>query len=154
MAYPHKAIEYTGISPGGPLVRVRGKAARCIFLLVLAATIMACAGKPEPTEPSDLKGYKEKGIASWYGRKYHGRLTANGERYDMHAMTAAHKRLPFGVLVEVKNLENGKKTRVRINDRGPFKKGRIIDLSYAAARELGMVEQGLARVRIRVVNQR
>lgn len=131
-----------------------GKAARGIFLLVLAAAVFACAGKPEPVGISDLKDFKEKGIASWYGRKYHGRLTASGERYDMNAMTAAHQRLPFGVLVEVKNLENGRKTRVRINDRGPFKKGRIIDLSYAAARELGMVEQGLARVRIKVVRQR
>ena len=71
----------------------------------------------------------------------------------MHALTAAHKRLPFGVVVVVKNLNNGKKVRVRINDRGPFKNGRIIDLSHAAARELGMVEQGLARVKIKVVSR-
>jgi rare lipoprotein A len=104
--------------------------------------------------PAELHGYAEKGIASWYGKKYHGRRTANGERYDMHAMTAAHKRLPFGTLILVKNLENGKKARVRINDRGPFKKGRIIDLSYAAARELGMVRKGLAKVKIKVVDRR
>jgi len=124
-----------------------------LLLLSLLVALLGCAGKPAPISASDVQGYAEKGIASWYGRKYHGRLTANGERYDMHALTAAHKRLPFGAVVVVKNLENGKKVRVRINDRGPFKKGRIIDLSYAAARELGMVEQGLARVKIKVVGQ-
>jgi rare lipoprotein A len=122
--------------------------------LALAAALLGCAGKPAPMTASELNGYAEKGIASWYGKKYHGRRTANGERYDMHAMTAAHKKLPFGTLVLVKNLENGKKARVRINDRGPFKKGRIIDLSYAAARELGMVHDGLAKVRIKVVDRR
>jgi rare lipoprotein A len=122
-------------------------------LLVLVA-MLGCAGKPAPMSASDVHGYEEKGTASWYGKKYHGRLTANGERYDMHALTAAHKRLAFGAVVVVKNLDNGKKVRVRINDRGPFKKGRIIDLSYAAARELGMVEQGLARVKIKVVDRK
>jgi rare lipoprotein A len=125
-----------------------------MLLLTLAAAFLGCAGKPTPMSAAELHGYVEKGIASWYGKKYHGRRTANGERYDMHAMTAAHKRLPFGTLVLVKNLDNGKKTRVRINDRGPFKKGRIIDLSYAAAREIGMVHDGLARVRIKVVDRR
>jgi rare lipoprotein A len=125
-----------------------------LLLLCLVIAILGCAGKPAPLTASDLQGYTEKGIASWYGGKYHGRLTANGERYDRHALTAAHKRLPFGVVVVVKNLKNGTKVQVRINDRGPFKKGRVIDLSYAAARELGMVEQGLARVKIKVVDRK
>jgi rare lipoprotein A len=137
-------------------MRIEGpkKTAGFLLSLWLAAGLLGCGGKPAPLTASDVKGYSEKGTASWYGGKYHGRLTANGERYDMHAMTAAHRTLPFGVVVEVVNLENGRKTRVRINDRGPFKKGRIIDLSYAAARKLGMVRQGLARVKIRVVGRR
>jgi rare lipoprotein A len=122
----------------------------------LAATFLflgalGCAGKPAPTTLPAPVGYTERGTASWYGAKFHGRTTASGERYDMHAMTAAHRTLPFGVVVEVTNLDNDRRVRVRINDRGPFKKGRIIDLSYAAARKLDMVHAGLARVKIRVV---
>ncbi|ADH86023.1 rare lipoprotein A [Desulfurivibrio alkaliphilus AHT 2] len=93
-------------------------------------------------------GYSETGIASWYGRKFHGRRTSNGEIYDMHAMTAAHKTLPMDTHLLVENLENGREITVRINDRGPFVRGRIIDLSYRAAQKLGMAEQGLAQVRI------
>ncbi len=94
------------------------------------------------------RGYVEEGIASWYGPGFHGRRTASGERYNMYAFTAAHKILPMGTKVLVINLENGRRTIVRINDRGPFVKGRIIDLSYAAARALGMHKKGTARVRI------
>ena len=94
------------------------------------------------------RGYVEEGIASWYGPGFHGRRTASGERYNMYDFTAAHKILPMGTRVLVINLENGRRTVVRINDRGPFVKGRIIDLSYAAARALGMVEKGTAKVRI------
>ncbi len=90
----------------------------------------------------------EEGYASWYGPGFHGRRTASGEIYNMYAFTAAHKTLPLGTEVLVINLENGRQTIVRINDRGPFVKGRIIDLSYAAARALGMHRQGVARVRI------
>lgn len=93
----------------------------------------------------------ETGTASWYGGKFHGRLTANGERYDMHGMTAAHKTLPFGTVLEVRNLDNGKVCRVRVNDRGPFVRGRIVDVSYAAAQTLGMVGPGTARVELAVV---
>jgi rare lipoprotein A len=125
-----------------------------VTLLLLGA--LSCAGKPAPATLPAVSpvsvGYTEQGIASWYGAKYHGRATASGERYDMHAMTAAHPTLPFGVVVEVTNLKNDRHVRVRINDRGPFRKGRIIDLSYAAARKLGMVHQGLAEVRVRVVD--
>ena len=91
------------------------------------------------------------GTASWYGEPFHGRRTANGEVYDMHRLTAAHKTLPFDTLLRVENLDNGREVVVRVNDRGPFVKGRILDLSYGAARTLGMHVAGLARVRITVV---
>lgn len=94
------------------------------------------------------KGFVERGDASWYGTKFHGRLTANGERYDMYAMTAAHKNLPLPSYVQVTNLDNGKKIVVRVNDRGPFHKGRVIDLSYAAASKIGMLKKGTARVKV------
>ena len=96
-------------------------------------------------------GYAETGRASWYGRDFHGRKTANGERYDMYQMTAAHRILPMHTRVVVTNLENGRRAEVRINDRGPFVKNRIIDLSYAAASALGVVGPGTARVRLETV---
>jgi rare lipoprotein A len=96
----------------------------------------------------DHQGFVQSGIASWYGRDFHGKTTSNGERYDMHAMTAAHKTLPLGVFVKVRNRENGREATVRVNDRGPFVKGRIIDLSYAAAQKLGVDRAGTAPVRI------
>lgn len=119
--------------------------------VALACLLGGCAAKRPPAVPADPSGYVEQGIASWYGRKYHGRLTASGERYDMHELTAAHRTLPFGVRVEVTHRENRRRVIVRINDRGPFKAGRIIDLSYAAARELAMLDEGLAPVRIVVL---
>ncbi len=94
--------------------------------------------------------YFEEGIASWYGPGFHGRKTASGERFDTHELTAAHKTLPFNTLVKVTNLENGKSTIVRINDRGPYSRGRIIDLSFAAKNEIDM--GGLVKVRIEVVH--
>ena len=99
------------------------------------------------------EGYRAKGLASWYGRQFHGRKTASGERYDMYALTAAHKTLPLGTEVEVENLNNGRVTRLRVNDRGPFVQGRIIDLSYKAAKELGVVGPGTAPVEVRAVGQ-
>ncbi len=96
-------------------------------------------------------GFQQKGIASWYGTKFHGRRTSSGEEYDMYAMTAAHKSLPIPVYVEVTNLDNNRKAIVRVNDRGPFVAGRIIDLSYAAATRLGFARAGTANVSIRVV---
>ena len=98
------------------------------------------------------KGYSETGVASWYGKKFHGRKTASGERYNQNKMTAAHKTLPFGTRVRVKNLDNGKNVVVTINDRGPFKKGRVIDVSRAAAKKLGMINSGIAKVNIKVVD--
>ncbi len=96
-------------------------------------------------------GFEERGLASWYGTKFHGRRTSSGEPYDMFAMTAAHRHLPLPSFVEVTNLDNGKRVVVRVNDRGPFVGGRIIDLSYAAAHRIGMVEKGVAPVRVRAV---
>lgn len=93
-------------------------------------------------------GYNKTGTASWYGTKFHGKKTANGERYDMNAMSAAHKTLPLPTMVRVTNLNNGRSVVVRVNDRGPFVKNRIIDLSYAAARALGYDSEGTAPVRI------
>jgi rare lipoprotein A len=94
----------------------------------------------------------EVGIASWYGYPFHGRPAADGEIYNMYDMTAAHKTLPFGTEVRVHNLDNGQAAVVRINDRGPFVEGRIIDLSYAAAKAMGMVGPGIARVLLEILN--
>ncbi|MDB4826763.1 septal ring lytic transglycosylase RlpA family protein [Gammaproteobacteria bacterium] len=96
-------------------------------------------------------GYSEVGEASWYGRKFHGRPTSSGEKYDMFAMTAAHKTLPLPTYLSVKNLTNQKEVIVRVNDRGPFLGGRILDLSYMAAQKLGVVESGTAKVKITAV---
>lgn len=101
---------------------------------------------------ADATGYSERGIASWYGPNFHGKPTANGETYDMHGLTAAHKTLPLPSYVQVKNLENGREIILRINDRGPFVGERIIDLSFAAATELDMIEQGTAQVEVSVLS--
>ena len=122
-------------------------------LLLAAAVGWGCASRRPPATVLDLERYTEKGRASWYGEPYHGRATASGERYDMHAMTAAHRTLPFGTVVRVTNLENGRSVRLRITDRGPFKKGRIIDLSYAAAKKLNMIGPGVVKVRVEVVRR-
>ena len=98
-------------------------------------------------------GYSENGVASWYGGKFNGRKTSNGEIYDMHAMTAAHKTLPMNTMLLIKNLDNGKSTIVRINDRGPFVSGRIVDLSYKAAESLGIARKGLARIQAVALGQ-
>lgn len=93
-------------------------------------------------------GYVDTGIASWYGDAFHGRLTSNGERYDMYGPTAAHKILPMNTMLHVRNLDNGREVVVRINDRGPFIRGRILDVSYAGAQKLGMLRRGTARVQV------
>ncbi len=103
------------------------------------------------TVDKSVRRYSKEGIASWYGPGFHGKKTANGEIYNQNAMTAAHKTLPLGSVVEVKNLENGKKIIVRINDRGPFIHGRIIDLSKKGAAKLGMLDSGIAKVRVTLV---
>ena len=100
---------------------------------------------------ADSKGFEQQGPASWYGNPFHGRKTANGETYNMSEMTAAHKELPLGTRVEVTNLSNGRKVVVRINDRGPFHGNRVLDLSRAAAQELGTLNAGVAQVQIRAL---
>ena len=97
-------------------------------------------------------GFEQTGIASWYGNKFHGHLTSNGEIYDMYAMSAAHKNLPLPTYVKVTNLSNNKSVIVRVNDRGPFHKGRVIDLSYSAAYKLNMLQTGTAEVKISAIN--
>jgi rare lipoprotein A len=111
-------------------------------------------GKPKPYrvgntwyQPvSHAKGFQQRGIASWYGKEFHGKKTSNGETYDMYAMTAAHKTLPLGTHVNVRNLDTDAEVTVRINDRGPFVQGRIIDLSYSAAKKIGITTSGTAPV--------
>lgn len=144
---------------------------RFVYLIPALGMLMltACSGPPEPGTPAPFPGvkvgkpykiegewyrpsydpdYVEEGYASWYGPGFHGGHTANGERFDQNAMTAAHKTLPMPSLVKVENLENGREIMVRVNDRGPFVDDRIIDLSKKAAEELGMRSKGLAKVRV------
>ncbi len=145
---------------------------RSLLLFLMVITIFGCQHKPRPYTgaPKEQKskptqrsyviknvryypipnavGFQEQGRASWYGKKFHGRKTANGERYDMFGDTAAHKTLPMNTILRVKNLENGKSIVVRVNDRGPFVKNRIIDLTYTGAQELDMVQNGTAKVEI------
>lgn len=117
----------------------------CAFLL------SACTCLPKGLADLDV-GAKDRGIASWYGDDFHGRVTTSGEIYNMEALTGAHRTLPLGSVVRVTNVVNGKQVRVRINDRGPYVNGRVIDLSYAAARELEMVEHGVSAVSLEVIS--
>jgi rare lipoprotein A len=98
------------------------------------------------------QGFRQKGIASWYGTKFHGKRTSSGEPYDMYAMTAAHKTLPLPTFVEVTNLDNGQKVIVKVNDRGPFHNGRVIDLSYSAATKLGIIANGTGNVEVKAIS--
>ncbi len=154
------------------LFRRAGPAAfRLLAALAAALFLAGCASKapvPGPTgrEPATLRpytikgvtyvplrsarGYREEGIASWYGPGFHGKRTSNGEIYDQYQLTCAHKLLPMHTKVRVTNLENGRSMTLRVNDRGPFVAGRIIDLSQAGARELGVHARGTARVRVEV----
>jgi rare lipoprotein A len=116
------------------------RAVKALSLLLLLLIAPPCAAD------SELQG-----LASWYGGKFHGRLTSSGEVFDTNEMTAAHRTLPFGTVLKVTNLDNGKTAVVRINDRGPFVEGRIIDLSRAGAEAIGMVGQGVARVSLEIV---
>lgn len=114
-------------------------------VLCLVLLLVGCAA-PRGGQAS----FTEQGLASWYGKVHQGRRTANGERFDMRAMTAAHRTLPFNTVLRVTNLDNGRTVKVRINDRGPYVRWRIIDLSAAAATQLGMHEDGVATVRLEV----
>ncbi len=146
---------------------IKNRIIRCLpaFVALLFFVIGCATSKPPPQQPAgyprpykvlgkwyqplpDSKGFHQRGIASWYGKDFHGKKTSNGEIYDMYAMTAAHKTLPLGTYVRVLNLENNRQLELRINDRGPFVRGRIIDLSYSAAKELGLVGPGTAKVEI------
>ncbi|PYU31705.1 MAG: hypothetical protein DMG28_14410 [Acidobacteria bacterium] len=121
-----------------------------LLMFVLASTLHAPLVVALPKQPV-LPLRVWKGTASWYGSRFHGRRTANGETYDMYAYTAAHPTLPFGSLVRLVNPRTGRSQLVRINDRGPFVDDREIDVSYGVARRLGMTEKGLARVRIELL---
>ncbi len=133
-------------------VRVAPTALFALVAVVSALLLSGCVRKKPRTPAAKMPrvGTVETGIASWYGHPYHGRKTANGEVYDMETMTAAHRTLPFNVRVRVRNLANNKTVDVRINDRGPFVRGRIIDLSRAAARAIDLIGPGIAKVRVEV----
>jgi rare lipoprotein A len=123
--------------------------ARKALFCGIALFVAACGPRPLRSRTGSLV---QRGRASWYGERHHGRRTASGERFDMHDYTAAHRRFPFGTRLRVTNLRNGRQVVVRVNDRGPFGGGRIIDVSYAAAKSLGMVSAGSARVLVEVVS--
>lgn len=133
------------------------RCSRCLSLVALSSLLVVlflttgCSAHKRPATPV-ANAAIGRGVASWYGPNFNGRPTANGERYDMHEMTAAHPTLPFGTLVEVRNVSNGRSAVVRINDRGPYKKSRVIDLSYAAARSIGVVQSGTATVELFLAN--
>jgi rare lipoprotein A (peptidoglycan hydrolase) len=127
--------------------------------LVLTAVLAGCATPrgpvtapvPEQRPPAGQVPSVQTGYASWYGKRHHGRETASGEAYNMNALTAAHPSLPLGTRLRVTNLRNGRSVEVRVNDRGPVVDGRVLDLSYAAARDLGAVAPGVIPVRVRVI---
>lgn len=121
---------------------------------VLFCTLFAsCQSQPSPIHrfPGYPVGYQERGTASWYGPGFHGNKTANGERYDMHKLTAAHRTLPLGSIAVVRSVSTGRKVTVRINDRGPFAKGRVLDLSLAGAEAIGMIGNGTDQIELQVV---
>ena len=115
-----------------------------LFVLILSLFM--------PLSSLSSENYPQYGNASWYGGKFHGRTTASGERFNKHEFTAAHKKLPFGTILRVTNLRNGKDVYVRINDRGPFIKGRVLDLSLASAEALHFNRRGVIRVKIEIVS--
>lgn len=169
---------FRGAAMAGHLHR---KALRAVLVAGLLSLVAACAGvaRPEASrlpvvtdpapivpgtmrpyqirgrwyQPAEQPGYDQTGLASWYGDQFHGRPTATGERFDMHALTAAHKTLPLPGLVEVTNLANGRRIVVRVNDRGPFVDNRIIDLSRGSAEALGMLQVGVGEVRVRYLGR-
>ena len=123
-----------------------------LFSTVLAGTLTTCSGISKPTYfPGYPIGFIERGVASWYGPGFHGHKTANGERYDMQQLTAAHRTLPLGSIAVVRSMSTGRKVTVRINDRGPFARGRVLDLSLAGANALGMTGSGTDEVELQVV---
>ena len=132
------------------------KLSRFFLFPFIGAVTFGCGGTSRyggtmSNENQNNSSFMQTGMASYYAKEFDGRLTANGERFDMHALTAAHRTLPFNTRVKVINLSNSLEVYVRINDRGPFKKDRIIDLSYAAAEKIGLTGPGTAEVKIEVV---
>ncbi|MDH4188568.1 MAG: septal ring lytic transglycosylase RlpA family protein [Nitrospira sp.] len=128
---------------------------RHLITLLLPCMLLAlssCGGMQRSTTfPGYPVGFVERGMASWYGPGFHGNKTANGERYDMHQLTAAHRTLPLGSIAVVRSMSNGRQVTVRINDRGPFARGRVLDLSLAGAQALGMTGAGTDEIELRVV---
>lgn len=124
----------------------------CVWALIVAGSMLltGCAALTKGRADLDL-GMKELGIASWYGDDFDGWATANGEPYDMHVLTAAHRTLPLGTVARITNVVNGTFVVIRINDRGPYVNGRILDLSYAAAKQLGMLQDGVSAIQLEVV---
>ena len=125
-----------------------------LLLLFLTAWFSGCSGWSPvraPYPPGYPLGFVERGSASWYGPGFHGNRTANGEVYDMHQLTAAHRTLPLGSVAEVRSLTTGRQVTVRINDRGPFARGRILDLSFAGAQAMGMIGRGTDDIELRVI---
>lgn len=126
--------------------------ARAILFVLLAVSAIGCARSARPDDRTAAGGeagaYLGEGLASYYGPGLHGNLTANGEKFDQEAMTAAHRKLKFNTCIRVVNMENGRSVNLRINDRGPYKDNRIVDVSLGAARKLEMLQKGLARVRL------
>jgi rare lipoprotein A len=121
--------------------------AACVTAFVIGICLMGCASSPRYSGSKHAR----EGVASYYAHKFHGRTTASGEIYDMHKMTCAHRELPFGTRVKVTNLSNKKSVILRVNDRGPFVKGRIIDVSYEAAKRLDFLKAGVVRVGVEVL---
>ncbi|HSN89651.1 MAG TPA: septal ring lytic transglycosylase RlpA family protein [Anaeromyxobacteraceae bacterium] len=122
-------------------------AALALLLAGIPAVLLAGDAATPPVEAA-----AEEGLASYYARRFHGRRTASGERHDMNAMTCAHRTAPFGARLRVRDVATGRSVVVRVNDRGPFLRGRVVDLSWAAAREIGLLGRGLARVRVERVD--
>ncbi|MCB1162954.1 MAG: septal ring lytic transglycosylase RlpA family protein [Candidatus Krumholzibacteriia bacterium] len=138
-----------GTRRGESAIRRASRFARIAALGLALALGSGCS--PKTLGPPPERGAAQEGLASWYGAPYHGRQTASGEIYDQEALTAAHRALPFGTQVRVTNLKNGRSLVLRINDRGPFVAGRIVDVSRRAARELGFLGDGVAPVRLEVL---
>ena len=142
----------TWVRRRGGAAEIGSAIARALALSAIVLAVVLIVGcSSSRSGGAARRGGASSGVASYYAHKYHGRTTASGERFNMNAMTAAHRTLPFGTRVRVTNRENGKCVVVRINDRGPFVKGRVIDLSLAAAKKLGMVEAGTAHVELRPI---
>lgn len=125
---------------------------RSLSALALFSLLAGCASSDIDSRDIDSRGYDRTGVASYYGSRHHGKRTASGERFNQHGLTAAHRSLPFGSRVLVTNLANKRSVVVRINDRGPHTRGRLIDLSRAAAKKIGMIRSGTARVRVQGLN--